>query len=331
MSTESTQHDPSRLAVVGASSLLGKEIKDQLAASGFPGEAVTLFDLEELAGVLTDYGEEARVFAETVTERVVHHELVCCVGDQSTAVDYLPAVLEAGSLGLDCTGAWLDDDRTFPWIPGTTAPPGVENHRAIAIPDGASILLGTTMAALGDLGAPVTANLFVPASELGNAGLQELLQQSTAVLNLHEVEIEVFDRQQAFDMWVPSPHRARSGERIGALLGRLDIRAPAINIVSAPVFHGMAMSMFVAGADAHGVAAALQAGGIQVAGAEAEQDPADSPARVVGRPGIHAIAVRQDAGGVWIWSVVDNLHARAAAVVAAIHTLLGEPVSGAPQ
>lgn len=329
MSTEPTQHEPARLALVGAASLLGKEIKDQLAASGFPSNAVELFDLEVLAGVITDYGEEARVFTETVADRILGHELVCLAGDQQTAADYLVPLLEAGSLGLDCTGAWLDDDRVFPWIPGSTTPPRVEEHRGIAIPHAAAIVLGATMAALGDLGTPAAANVFVPASELGDAGLRELSQQSVAVLNLLDVEVEVFGRRQAFDMWVPSPDHPRCAEHLAGVLRRLGLRTPAINVVSAPVFHGMALSVFAGGADADEVTAALRAGGFQVA--RAAPDAVDSPAQVVGSPGFHTLAVRADGGGAWIWSVVDNLHARAAATVAAIHTLLGDPVSAALQ
>lgn len=331
MSNEPTQHEPARLALVGAASLLGKEIKDQLAASGFPSDALALFDLQELAGVLTDYGEEASVFADSVADRILGHELVCLAGDRQTAADYLEPLLGAGSLGLDCTGAWLDDDRAFPWIPGSTAPPRVEEHRPIAIPHATAIVLGATMAALGNLGSPVAADIFLPASELGDAGLQELSQQSTAVLNLLDVDAEVFGRRQAFDMWVLPPDHPHCAERLAAVLRRLGLRTPAINVVSVPVFHGMALSVFAAGAGADEVTAALQAGGFHVVSGGASEDAVDSPVQAVGKPGMHTLAVRSDAGGAWIWSVVDNLHARAAATVAAIHTLLGDPVSAALQ
>jgi hypothetical protein len=48
--------------------------------------------------------------------------------------------------------------------------------------------------------------------------------------------------------------------------------------------------------------------------------------RIVGRGGLRAVAVREEARGAWVWLVTDNLHTRAAAAVAAIHTLLGVPV-----
>jgi aspartate-semialdehyde dehydrogenase len=316
-----------RLALVGASSLLGKEIKDQLAASGFPGDAVALFDLEEVAGVLTDYGEEARVFAEVVTERVLDHELVCFCGDAETAAQYLAPLLEREVLGLDCTGAWLDDERAFPWIPGCSAPPQIDTQRASAIPQAAAIMVGAASAALGDHAANASVNVFVPASERSDAGLDELSQQSTAVLNLLDTDEAVFGRRQAFDMWVPGDDSPLRRGLLDATLQRLGMAVPALNVVSVPVFHGMALSMYIDGVAADQVAAALGEAGFTVAGADA----IDSPVQAVGQRGVHTLEVRDDAGGAWVWAVADNLHTRAAATVAAIHTLLGIPATDSLQ
>jgi aspartate-semialdehyde dehydrogenase len=317
---------PPRLALVGAASLLGKEIKDQLAASGFPGTALALLDFEEVAGVLTEYGDEARVFADTVAERVLRHELACFCGNREQAAGHLEGLLAADGLGLDCTGAWLADPRAFAWIPGVTATPRLHKQRAIVIPPASALLLGGTVAALGELVERASINVFLPATERGDAGFEELSQQSTAVLNLLAVDETVFGRQQAFDMWLPSAEHPLSAASLGATLDRLGLPVPALEVVSAPVFHGMALSMFVAGAGGDTVRDALEGGGIDVLEATAARDEADSPVRIVGRGGLRAVAVREEARGAWVWLVTDNLHTRAAAAVAAIHTLLGVPV-----
>lgn len=345
---------PARLALVGAASLLGKELRDQLAAAGFPGAAVTLFDLEEVAGVLTEYGDEARVFATTVAERVLGHELVCFCGDRAQAADFLDPLLAAEGLGLDCTGAWLADRRAFAWIPGATNPPRIVTQRATVIPPAAVLLAGGAVAALGELAERAAMSVFLPATERGDAGLEELSQQSTAVLNLLAIDDAVFGRQQAFDMWLPADGHPLGAAELGATLARLGLTVPALEVVSAPVFHGMALSAFVGGADAATVRRALQGGGIDVspeagtgrsskanagpppkkakrsAKRAAKPTPAtaiDSPVRAVGHGGLHAMAVREEVRGTWIWLVADNLHTRAAAAVAAVHSLLGVPVS----
>ena len=77
MPTKSSHFENWRLALVGASSLFGTEVKDQLAASGVPRDVVSLFDMKEVAGVLTEYGDEARVFAETVSDTLLKHKHIC--------------------------------------------------------------------------------------------------------------------------------------------------------------------------------------------------------------------------------------------------------------
>jgi len=319
-----------RLALLGAASLLGKELKDQLAASGFPGEAVALFDVEELAGVLTDYGEEARVFAETITERVLAHELVCFCGDRDSAAGYLDPLLEARGLGLDCTGAWVEDERAYPWVPGASEAPRLQDHRALAIPGAAPLVLARLLSALDGHGTHISADLFVPATERGDAGLHELSTQSTAVLNLIEIDQEVFGRRQAFDLWLPPADSPLCADRIRRVMARLSLPTAAINVVSAPVFHGITLSVFVAGSSASDLGAALREAGLEDSG-ESTDDPVDSPVRAVGHAGLQGLQLRDDDGGTWVWAVADNLHARAAAAVAAIHTLLPAEVSDQTQ
>ncbi len=325
MAAESPPFDGVRLALVGATSLLGKELKDQLAASGVPPDAVTLFDLEEIAGILTDYGDEARVFAKTVAEDVLTHELICFCGDPATARDSLEGIRRAGALGIDCTGAWLDDPNAFAWIPGVSEAPSGSHDHAIVIPPAPCLMLGTTLAALGDSGDSAAVTVFVPASDLDKAGLQELAQQSTAVLNLEEVDVEVFGRQLAFDIWPAAPDRTGDALALASLLTRLGFTAPALQLVSVPVFHGTTMSLFVPGADAEKISTALLDAGITVGAKDGK--PIDSPMLVTGSPGLHAIAVRPDRDGIWLWLTIDNLHARAAAAVAAIHALSGSGLS----
>ena len=316
VTSESSQFENLRLALVGASSLLGVEIKDQLAASGVPRDAVTLFDLKEVAGVLTEYGDEARVFAETVSENLLTHSLICFCSDGKTATESLDAILASGKVGIDCTQAWSDDPRAFAWIPGVSAPPARNDQRAIVIPSAACLMLGTTLAALGKLGEQVSVTIFLPASDLGEAGLQELSQQSIAVLNLEEVDTAIFGRQLAFDLWPTAGLRDETQKVLVNELGKLGFVAPPIQIVRAPVFHGLAMSLYVPDVDASEVSTALFDANVVVGNEDGVQ--IDSPLLVTGTPGLHAISVRPDHHGAWVWLTIDNFHARAAAAVEAM-------------
>ena len=325
MPTKSSHFENWRLALVGASSLLGTEVKDQLAASGVPRDVVSLFDMKEVAGVLTEYGDEARVFAETVSENLLTHKLICFCSDPAKATESLDMILSSGKLGIDCTQAWSDDPRTFAWIPGVSTPPTMSDQRAIVIPSAACLMLGTTLAALGRLGEQAAATIFLPASDLGKAGLQELSQQSIAVLNLEAVDSPIFGRQLAFDLWPTACLRGEAQKVLRRELERLDFVPPPLQIIQAPVFHGMAMSLYVPDVDTSEVSRALLDANLIVGTGNGVQ--IDSPVQVTGTPGLHAIAVRPDHHGVWLWLTIDNLHARAAATVAAMWAMSASELS----
>lgn len=315
-----------RVALVGAASLLGKEITEQLAASGLPGECVVLLDLEEIAGMLTEYGNEARVMAEAAKEDLLRHDVVCFCGDRSVAAEHLSDLLEHDRIGIDCTGAWIGRSEASVWFPGSAPVPSFTRHRAIALPGAAATLLGTALAALGEAGGDAVATVLLPASDEGEPGLRELSQQSIAVLNIEGIDHEVFGRQRAFDLWPAGD--AAGAQRVRGELGEAGLPVPRLTVIAAPVFHGTSAALFLPAVSAAEVEHAWRAAGIQV-GAAADGSNIDSPVRAAGTAGVHATAIHDDAEGAWAWIVIDNLHARAAATVTAIHAVLG-PVPPQP-
>ena len=315
-----TPSSPS-VALVGAASLLGREITEQLAASGLPSECVTLLDFEEIANMLTEYGDEARIMLDTATDDLRRHDVVCFCGDRSVADEHLAGLLDHDRIGIDCTGAWLERSEACVWLPGTTPTPSLAEHRAIALPGAAATLLGTTLAALGDAGRDAVATVLLPASEDGDRGLQELSQQSSAVMNIEGIDQEVFGRQRAFDLW---PAGDESGaRRVGSELEDAGLPVPRITVIAAPVFHGTSAALFLPAATAAAVEQALRSVGIPIGDEADGGSTIDSPVRAVGTAGVHAAAIRDDTGGAWAWMVIDNLNARATAAVAAIHAVLG--------
>ena len=315
------------VALAGASSLLGGEIKDQLAASGFPGQAVALLEAEELAGLLTEYGEEARAMTAAVREELLQHDLICLCGSAEFAAEQLQPLRDAGQLGIDCTGAWAHAPGTYLWLPGTNAEPELESNPAIALPSGPGQLVAVAMAALGELAEGAVATVLVPASERGHRGLKELSQQAIAVLNLEELEEAVFGRQLAFDIW-PQPASGEHGSEqdLADELRRLDVHPPALSVLAAPVFHCIGAKVYLPAAAPDAVSTAL---GEAFSLGATDAGTIDSPVRVAGQPGIHVGGIRpEDSGGTWVWLITDNLKARAGAAVDAIHALLGSALAG---
>lgn len=320
------RHTPD-IALVGATSLLGEELREQLADAGYPGEAITLLDLEEAAGLVTEYGEEARVVLEAAEEELAGHDLVCFCGDPELMRSHLRSAAET-TLVLDCTGATAHEDDVSLWLPAIGEPPHVAEGTPLALPSGVVLLLAPALLTLGETGAGASFTAFLPASERGSGGLDELARQSSAVLNLEEIPHEIFGRQLAFDLW-----RAPIGEdgvddaaaAAVAQLSRLELPVPALSVFRAPLFHAMSAIVHFPEGDADELESRLET--ILVKPDEDEEGPPrDSPLRVAGRGGLHLGDAWADAQrGAWLWLVMDNLKARASATVAAVEALAGRP------
>lgn len=302
-STEATE-PARRVALVGAAGLLGREIKEQLALAGIPGGDVALFDLQEEIGLLTDYGDEARVVLDATLENLRSYGLVVFCDATGLGRRLAPAVVEAGGTVVDCTGElhadalWGGDAASLEWTAGV-----------LGVPHPGTVLLSTLARWVSLEGAVVT--LMLPASATADTGAERLARQSLQLLSLEQADDE--GRRAAFDQWPDPP----AGNRIADEMARLGKKAPHLMALRSPVFHGVAAATWLPRTDAAAVRDALHRAGIPVADGSDEAG-VDSPARVAGRSGLHVANVHDRGdGGTWIWALVDN-HLAAAAVVVEI-------------
>lgn len=296
-----------RLALVGATSLLGREIKEQLARAGLPGEAVALLDLEEEAGIVTDYGDEARVIAEAATASLRGHRLVCFCGDEHITRQFAPTALEDGATVIDCLGV-LEGEAAV-W-----GSPAAADARVLRLPHAGTAMLATLDAAIDLSGAVAT--LLLPASELHDSGPQDLASQAAALLRFEaEEQGGVFGRRQAFDMWPDAGAAGGPAERVRAELEQMGATVPRLTTVRVPVFHAIAATVLLPDTAVDTALAQLREAGIGVDD-EARGERIDSPARVAGHAGLRITDVRRDpAGGTWLWALADNYLLAAGAVL----------------
>lgn len=307
-----------RVAIVGATSVLGLDLKDRLAAVGYAGDAVELLDLEEHVGLLTEYGDEARVVLAAADASLSGFEVVFFCGGRQT-VERFAAPAAAAGTAIDCTGS-ASSEQTLELVDREGSPSATG---LLAIPLGATLMLEQLDAVI-DLG-DATCTVMLPASELSDAGTEEMAQQASALLSLGEAPDEVFGRRLAFDAWPDATRPDGAAGRIRAELEQLGVQSPALHAVRGSIFHGIAASIYIPHQDADSMAAAL--GPIAVIGAETDdKSPVDSPARVAGRDGLHVGELRDDPrGGAWMWLLLDNHRAITSAALRAIDVRLGRP------
>ncbi|MGE5326541.1 MAG: Asd/ArgC dimerization domain-containing protein, partial [Deltaproteobacteria bacterium] len=174
--------------------------------------------------------------------------------------------------------------------------------------------------------ASAVAQVFVPASDLGPQAVDELQRQTTSLLSFQKLPEAVFGRQLAFNLL---PRFGSGRQKVGALGqaearihhqvaaylaenagSKLAIPVPALRLVQAPVFHAVAVSLYVETAKPASVEELESALAQERMTITRLRDPAPSQADASGSNDILIDAVHRDASrknGAWIWAVADNL------------------------
>jgi aspartate-semialdehyde dehydrogenase len=235
--------------------------------------------------------------------------------------------LAAETTVIDLTGAAEDrpDARLrAPLVEGEEGPEeGAGAVHVIAHPAAIGLALFLRRLHANDPIRRAVVQIFVPASERGTAGVEELQQQTVSLFAFKSLPKAVFDAQAAFNLL------ARYGEESPVSLEDLELRIerhlttllalagdgegaplPSLRLIQAPVFHGYSASAWVEFETSPGLEVleeTLSSAFIDVRGADSE------PPTNVGQAGMGGIAVgaiqpdRNAADACWFWLVLDNV------------------------
>lgn len=303
-------------AIVGASTLKGKELKQALQERAFPTRRLTLLDDEEVRGKLTEFqGEPALIHALT--------------GESFTDVDFAFFASEPAFTGkhwrlaasqrcriIDLSGALEREPGAHVAGPLATGTVPESSGRLFVAAHPAALVIAAVIRRLPSIQrAIVTA--FEPASERGAEGVDELHQQAVSLFSFQSVPQRVFGAQVAFNLLAARgpesrPSLAEIEERIDRHVSLLNPAGPrpSIRLAQSPTFHSHTFAFYMETAtprDARAVERALDSDGFDVrrAGAEAPNavDAASSADILIGdiRPD------RASDRGFWAWAAADNL------------------------
>jgi aspartate-semialdehyde dehydrogenase len=242
-----------RIAVVGASSLLGKEIGDEIAESPLAAANTVLLDTEEAGGTLEAIGDEA-AFLQTLEPAALENLDVAIFADRKMLQEYGQIARAMGASVVDVTGS--DFDTSAPVrspLVGDSAPLDLEAN-SVRVAHPVATMLALVLRLAGNAGKlrSAAATVLQPASENGRAALDELQQQSINLLSFQAVPTDEFDAQVAFNLLPTFGEAARnpmavSESRILRDLHALaaDVPQPVLQMIQAPVFHGFGISLFL--------------------------------------------------------------------------------------
>lgn len=337
-----------KVAIVGAATLKGKELKETLEERNFPSSEVLLLDDDDAIGQLDVVRDEATFIQNVTCDSFDDVDLAFFASSEDFTLKNWKQAQKSGSAIVDMSYA-LEVERTLrvrsPWLDrelySTSDPvaPSVDlETTAVVTAHPAATMLGLLMVRLHKAGKIRTANatIFDPVSEQGKRGMDELHQQTLNLLSFQSMPKDVYDMQVAFNML------SRYGEESKVSLEQVTDRVsrhfahitrgkaplPALQVLQAPTFHGHALSVYFepdVKTTAKDLEAALMGDHVTVI----SQDPSeDGPSNVTaaGQDDI-LVTLRADRNGgangergLWLWAAADNLRISA---ITAIECALG--------
>lgn len=308
-----------RGAIVGASTLLGKELADELNGATSTVWDLTLLDTEESGGTITAAGDEPHVIQPVSALAFEGIDVVFFAGEASTTLEFWKAAHAASASIVDLTGALEEQQNVLvrsPLVEGGTLPDLATVAEVSAHP--AAIMLALTHARLQSLGLTrMAVTVLQPASELGSAGVEEVHQQTIGLLSFRPLKKDIYDTQVAFNMVASLGGDAKLNlDTAGAKIHRHIVTLTsadaadsiALQLLQAPVFHGYTASIFVelSRAEDEGSVRAAMLGGEP--SLFEEESPSNESAAGKGEV-LFSItpAISHPSNTFWLWIASDNL------------------------
>jgi len=306
-----------RIAIVNPLTLVGKELITILHERGIAYMKIELFDSTgSEKGALTEIDSEPAVVQELLPGALEGLDIVFFCGPHDANQQWIARAESDGFRAIDLS------ERTETASEGVCVVAGVnesasDSGSTIVSPHPIAVPIVIVLAAISDLPlrlAVVTVTL--SASDAGQDGVDEMLAQTIATLNMQSIPKKVFDRQLAFNSY-PAPAGAAIerlvAEEARSILGRgLPL---SISITQGSTFHGHTFSIFLQfdeEVDAKDLARQLsRSEAILVT----EADDFVSTIEAAGKDQILIGRIENDSSSrkhCWIWMAVDNARRSAA-------------------
>jgi aspartate-semialdehyde dehydrogenase len=313
-----------RLAIVGASTLKGRELTDMVKDLNFPARDVRLLDDDESLGQLEAVGDEVSFVQSIRPEQFEGVDIALFASDENFTLRHWEQARNKGCSIVDLSWAlekapgarirspWLERELGQTIAPDLTSGPVVTAHPAAQV-------LGLLLVRAQKLGSITTATAVVmePASERGRRGMDELHEQTVNMLSFRELPKQVFDAQVAFNML--GAYGVKSAPSLESIETRIASHfrqivgdgapIPSFMLIQAPSFHGHIFSVYIELERQVAIGdfeRAIEGDHVMIS-----RVPDDMPSNVnaAGQDQV-LLTVRRDAArenGFWLWVAADNL------------------------
>lgn len=319
------------IAVVGATGLVGEAVVSFLAERDFPVGKFFPLASAHTAGQKVELDGKYHTVKDVAEFDFSQSKITLfCAGDAVSA-EYVPKATEAGSIVIDCSAQFVNDDDVPVVIPEVN-PQAVADYasrKIIASPDSATTQMLVALKPIYDAAGIDRINVVThqAATALGKPGMDELAGQTIALLNMQEVKREVFPQQVAFNVLAQIENTEENGYlpcEMKMLRASQKILADSDIVVSpttvqVPVFFGHSQALSIEMGAKLGADEARellrQAPGVEVLDDGQKGSGPTAVTEAAGQDAVFVGRIRDDISdpyGLSLWVVADNVRKGAA-------------------
>jgi aspartate-semialdehyde dehydrogenase len=317
-----------RLAVVGATGAVGREMLSTLAARKFPAASVVALASSRSAGSKVPFADGELLVRELTAKSFKDFDLALFSAGGGTSEKFAPHAVAAGCVVVDNSSAWRMDERCPLVVPEVNAHALDAHNGIIANPNCSTIQMVIALKPLHDAARirRVVVSTYQSVSGTGHKAVAELETQVRQLFNMQEAESKVYPHRIAFnclpqiDVFLENGYTKEEMKMTLETVKILEDPTVAVTAtcVRVPVFYSHSESINLetekklTPAEARAILA--QAPGVQV-----YDNPGlnmyPMPLEAAGEDAVFVGRIREDesvANGLNMWIVADNIRKGAA-------------------
>jgi aspartate-semialdehyde dehydrogenase len=190
------------VAVVGATGAVGDEMIKTLEQRDFPVGKLRLFASERSEGRIVEFGDE-EIPVESLNEKSFEGiDIALFSAGAERSRIWAPVAARSGCVVVDNSSQWRMDPK-IPLVVPEVNPHDLKWHKGIiANPNCSTIQMVVVLKPIHDAARikRVVVTTFQSVSGTGRKAMDELLQQTTDLLNFREIKCNVYPHQIAFNV-----------------------------------------------------------------------------------------------------------------------------------
>ncbi len=189
------------IAIVGATGVVGNEMIQVLEDRGFPVGELRLFASERSAGDTLPFKEEdyrVELLQDNVFDGI---DIALFSAGGEISLEFAPKAVSAGTVVIDNSSAFRMSPEV-PLVVPEVNPHAIKRHKGIiANPNCSTIQMVMALKPLHDRARikRIVVTTFQSVSGYGKEAMDELFEQTRAILSFQDVKVEVFPYQIAFN------------------------------------------------------------------------------------------------------------------------------------